>query len=78
MILNKEQAEAVYSAMCAMNNVFGHIERMTLLSRKNEKLTIERRGPCGLKVHVWRDFAKHDEVEQYARQADFAEAYGLN
>ena len=70
MILNKSQAEAVYSAMCALNNVGGTIEKLSLpdsyyvidVVAYTDKITIRR----GLRT-----------VETHDNQSAFATAYGL-
>jgi hypothetical protein len=67
MILTKAQAEAVYSAMCALNNVGGVIGDLTLRAGLRvqwlSSVTV-REGLCG-------------SFEEYGNQAEFATAYGL-
>ena len=67
-ILNRAQAEAVYSAMCAMNNVG---LRACDLSFSN---AIVKQASNG-EVSVIGPAAVDDEI--YANQAEFAAAYGL-
>lgn len=71
LILNQAQAEAVYSAMCALNNVGGRIDVLIP-------------NPGGVIVQVQE--MQHGEVwvffgslgsENYADQSAFAAAYGL-
>lgn len=69
MVLNKPQAEAIYSAMCALNNVIGRIGSMSL-------------PEAGIVVN---EFANGRVIinsiyvgdESHANQAAFAAAYGL-
>lgn len=68
LILNQAQAEAVYSAMCALNNVGGIEGDLTL----NEGLRVQ-----WLECVTVRD-GLFGPREEYADQSDFATAYGLN
>lgn len=75
MILNQSQAEAVYSAMCALNNVFGRIKAQFGDVSDDGVNVFEVDGS----VNVVR--VRHYDVleaEYYASQAAFAAAYGLN
>ena len=67
MILNKEQAEAVYSAMCALNNVGAVCGDLTLGE--------------GLRVQWLVSVTVRDGLsgprEEYLGQSAFAAAYGL-
>lgn len=67
-ILNKAQAEAVYSAMCALNNI-GNIAGDLTLSE-------------GLRVQWLESVTVRDGLsgprEYYLNQAAFAAAYGLS
>lgn len=67
MILNQAQAEAVYSAMCALNNIGGRIDARIGYTRVNETVS------AGILVT-----APDHSTEQYNDQAAFAAAYGLN
>lgn len=69
MILNKAQAEAVYSAMCGLNNV--HI-RACDLRFGNAIVQMDFNGT----VRVMGTAVVDDE--RYADQYDFAVAYNLN
>lgn len=71
MILNKSQAEAVYSAMAALNNLG------TVYLFKVEYPTYGVRAAIGDPVTV-RGGEDSYEIETYADQAAFAAAYGLN
>lgn len=72
MILNQSQAEAVYSAMCALNNVGGRV-----LAVLDDKLKV-REAPRG-SVHVLELLAgEWEPCEYYETQGHFAWAYGLN
>lgn len=68
MILTQAQAEAVYSAMCALNNVGGICGDLTLAE--------------GLRVQWLASVTVRDGLsgpsEGYLNQAAFATAYGLN
>lgn len=78
MILNQAQAEAVYSAMCALNNVGG---------RSHVRINAARGGlihvnelPDGA-IQLWRGDAvgyPTGAIENYADQSAFAAAYGLD
>ena len=69
MILNQSQAEAVYSAMCALNNVgnvsseFNLPNDIWVASTSSGVMVVPR-------VHG-------AAIEQYSNQAAFAVAYGL-
>lgn len=65
MILNQAQAEAVYSAMCALNNVNAEIDTFV-----GDIRVLERGG-------VVRVFERGFIVERHSNQAAFAAAYGL-
>lgn len=75
MILNQSQAAAVYSAMCALNNVSGRIKaQFGDVSDDGVNVFEELDGS----VNVVR--VRHYDVleaERYASQAAFATAYGL-
>lgn len=69
MILNQAQAEAVYSAMCALNNVGGGFSGTIVL-------------PDDMAVSCWSEgestvSAGNGAVESYVNQAAFASAYDL-
>ncbi len=65
-ILNKSQAEAVYSAMCALNNVSGRVDAQMPSGRVVE-------GANGVILVT----AYGRPSEDYGNQAAFATAYGL-
>lgn len=68
-ILSKAQAEAVYSAMCALNNVSGRIN----VEVEGVNAAENRDGS----ISVWADSGMSDDQEVYDSQAAFAAAYGL-
>jgi hypothetical protein len=68
MILNKDHAEAVYSAMCALNNVSAICGEVTL----DEGLRVQWLN--GVEVRAGLSGPR----ESYADQAAFAAAYKLN
>ena len=65
-ILNQAQAEAVYSAMCALNNVSGRVDAQMPSGRVVE-------GANGVILVI----AYGKPLEDYGNQAAFATAYGL-
>lgn len=70
-ILNQSQAEAVYSAMCHLNNVGGRIavtfgERVRVMEMAN--------GAVHVRQHLGGAW---EPAELYADQSAFATAYGL-
>lgn len=67
MILNPAQAEAVYSAMCALNNVAG---RVRIYLDDGVVVSESKEG----RVYVMGELGS----EVFATQASFATAYGLN
>jgi hypothetical protein len=68
-ILNQSQAEAVYSAMCALNNIGGSISALIGSIRVEETYS----G----KIQVW-GVRNIDAPDSFNSQADFAKAYGLS
>ncbi len=71
MILNQAQAEAVYSAMCALNNVGGKLWCYVGGYR------IEDEGADG--VTIMNDYRVNPQtLERHASQAAFAAAYNLS
>ncbi len=67
-ILDQSQAEAVYSAMCHLNNVGGALSALIGGIRVEET-------HCG-GVQVWA-LHTNSKPEHYANQSAFATAYGL-
>jgi hypothetical protein len=68
LLLTPAQAEAVYSAMCALNNIGSTLQTTV-------------RGVCvrvsdSGEVHVWEPFTSKT-YELYATQHEFATTYGL-
>lgn len=70
MILNQSQAEAVYSAMCALNNV-GNVSSEFNLPND---VWVQAAANGGVSIVPRTHGAK---IEQYADQSAFATAYGL-
>lgn len=68
MILTQAQAEAVYSAMCTLNNVDGRItcSIQAFITVKETFLG-----------HVYVSHMNREGLERYDNQAAFATAYGL-
>lgn len=77
LILNQPQAEAVYSAMCALNNVGGTLGGANLsLMPIGTCVTVFDHGVEGIRVgKVYRGVL---ETEWHDNQSAFATAYGLN
>jgi hypothetical protein len=73
LILNQSQAEAVYSAMCALNNVGAEmLVQFTGYPRAQDHIGIDASdGSVRIRVGMCGDF------EGYQNQAAFATAYGL-
>lgn len=72
MLLTKAQAEAVYSAMCALNNVGAATGRVRI------DLAVVAWGSTGASVELVRSHRDSKaERENYADQSAFAAAYGL-
>lgn len=69
MILTKAQAEAVYSVMCALNNVGGRAD--IAIDAKHLKIIEATDG----QIAIW---VKNFPEEVYANQSAFAAAYGLS
>jgi hypothetical protein len=67
MILNKSQAEAIYRAMCELNNVNGTVNEVDLGSAKVNA------SSAGIEVSQDRT----GPMEFYLTQTAFATAYGL-
>ncbi len=67
LILNNEQAEAIYSAMCALNNVGGRLCRALL----NDDIEVSERSNGTIQIFG-------ADPEQHANQHAFATAYSLN
>lgn len=66
MILTQAQAEAVYSAMCELNNVGGKVNNLHV-----GRAVVS--ADVGSAIHVYNPEAN----ERYADQNTFAAAYGL-
>ena len=75
MILSQAQAEAVYSAMCALNNV-GNVCGKVAVSASHAKNDIEIRWDAD-GVKIVRGMLVCNARELYSTQAAFAAAYNL-
>lgn len=73
MILNQAQAEAIYSAMCALNNVGGRIAVMIDFNKASEREIVQDNYG---NVLVKSDLGM--KVERHTSQAAFAAAYSLS
>lgn len=72
MILTTAQAEAAYNAMCALNNVGADTGRVRI------DVAVVAWGSTGASVELVRSHRDAKaERENYASQAAFATAYGL-
>ena len=65
-ILNQSQAEAIYSAMCTLNNVSGYLNAVM----HGIRVTEHANGVIQI--------ISKDRSEDYRNQAAFAAAYGLD
>lgn len=75
-ILNQSQAEAVYSAMCALNNVGGRIAATVAVVDVGTHVNVYETSSGIVFVTKVCDFDRVDS-EEYESQAAFATAYGL-
>lgn len=74
MILNQSQANAVYSAMCELNNVNAIID----ISIKDEFHPIDVfESETDGSIHVFRYIDNDQRSECYETQAHFAATYGI-
>ena len=67
-ILNQAKAEAVYSAMCALNNVGGNFGMFEI---EDNRVGVFGSGAVQI-------VNKYGQFESYASQSAFATAYGLD
>lgn len=76
LILNKSQAEAVYSAMCALTNVGGSLSGAEFaVAPAGTALTVFHHGETGIQIRkAYRGVAG---TEWHNDSAAFATAYGL-
>lgn len=81
MILNQAQAEAVYSAMCALNNVSANrgVELRFVGGNDGDynRYGVKEEADGEVTVYVGPGILGR-EREDYANQAAFASAYGLS
>ena len=76
MILTQAQAEAVYSAMCALNNVCAKMKAEMRSSDKKQYVEVQQTGE---RVYVSQyTGGRVSGTELHADQTAFAAAYGLN
>ncbi len=79
-ILTQAQAEAVYSAMCALNNVGARIDTKTrFVDYRNIRVVENERGEVNVIVYELgpTGLAYCRDQEHFDSQSDFATAYGL-
>jgi len=76
LILNQSQAEAVYSAMCALNNVGGRVQA-TFGDRASESVHAFEKDCGSVRVVQVRRY-RVVLAENYPNQSAFATAYGLD
>lgn len=74
LILTTAQAQAVYSAMCALNNL-GRVGGSVIIPKEPDQSDEPRVSWNFLGVTVHQDLTFHKEY--YADQSAFAAAYGL-
>lgn len=75
-ILTQAQAEAVYSAMCALNNVGARVQVFGLDADGLE--VRERANGCVVIGYLVGNARRGTVLESHADQSAFATAYGLN
>ncbi|EGP43134.1 hypothetical protein [Achromobacter insuavis] len=75
LILTTAQAQAVYSAMCALNNL-GRVGGSVIIPKEPDQRDEPRVSWNFLGVTVHQDLTFHKEF--YADQSAFAAAYGLD
>jgi uncharacterized protein YjaG (DUF416 family) len=80
MILNNSQAEAVYSAMCALNNVTGMIHVVMPGKAAGETITVSQEVVSRKVVINLRSMIELEPIstEQYKDQNHFVRAYELD
>lgn len=77
MILNQSQAEAVYSAMCALNNVGARATRIAVPGKDgdDDAAVVERPDGAVVVLGILGSIPFDEEI--HASQSAFAAAYGL-
>lgn len=75
MILTQSQAEAVYCAMCALNNINARIDVTIPLGNG---LCIKVFETPFNSIRVIQEYRDKDNTEIYITQNEFAVAYGVN
>jgi hypothetical protein len=76
-ILNKAQADSVYAAMVALNNVYGRITARIPIKQGGHKIEVHERLDGSVTVaYSWGGAVR--DVERYANQHAFAVTYGLD
>lgn len=73
MLLNQAQAEAIYTAACALNNIGAKQLTVNINGAGQRVILNEKRG-----VTVVFGYLEKQRREVYASQAAFAKAYNLN
>lgn len=74
-ILSQAQAQAIYSAMCALNNVGGRIARMAINIDGMRAVSAAELPSGGIDICQMSDDGLI--TESYADQAAFVAAYGV-
>ena len=74
LVLNKSQAEAVYSAMCALNNV-GALLSTFIRTDSGKFIEVHDNGD---EITMWATEIELPGKETHASQTAFATAYGLH
>ncbi|GAB2471837.1 hypothetical protein GCM10027082_24160 [Comamonas humi] len=78
LILTKEQAEAVYSAMCALNNVSSLLRNVEMKNRHGHTIQVRENADGKVVVTVnTGGIVLDSNIEFHADQSAFATAYGL-
>lgn len=79
LILTKAQAEGIYSAMCALNNLGGKVDayvpNLSNPKKKGHFVAVREMGATTIEVRA--GFDEEEEREDYRDPAAFAAAYDL-
>jgi uncharacterized protein YjaG (DUF416 family) len=80
MILNESQVEAIYSAMCALNNISGIVHVVMPGQTAGDTITVFQEVMSHEVVVILRSMIEAEPVktERYKDQGEFAQAYGLD
>lgn len=79
MTLTKSQAEAIYSAMCALNNVSGRVYAKGIQQNgiQDRRFLQVQERKSGIVLVSMYSASSSQVLERYASQSAFAKAYNL-